>query len=117
MHAEYRWCLARAEADDDVRAIVVTGAGRGFCAGADMGALTKHAESGAYDPGVTVDELATPGYGVRPEYDHPFAFHFGIPKPIIAMVNGAAAGVGLVLACFCDIRFAAQGAKLTTSAS
>ena len=51
----------------------------------------------------------------RPEYDHVYAFHYGIPKPIIAAINGAAAGVGLVLACFCDIRFAAAGAKLTTS--
>ena len=56
-----------------------------------------------------------PGYGVRPEFDADFAYHFGIPKPIIAAVNGPAAGVGLVLACYCDLRFAAQGAKLTTS--
>ena len=48
-------------------------------------------------------------------YEHVYAFHYGIPKPIIAAVNGAAAGVGLVLACFCDLRFAAAGAKLTTS--
>jgi enoyl-CoA hydratase/carnithine racemase len=116
MHAEYRWCLAQAESDDDVRAIVVTGEGRGFCAGADTGALAKHADAGAYDPGVVKEELATPGYGVRPEWDTSFAFHFGIPKPIIAAVNGPAAGVGLVLACFCDVRFAAEGAKLTTSA-
>ena len=72
--------------------------------------------AGAYDPGVVADELARPGYGVRPEFDHAFAFHYGIPKPIIAAVNGPAAGVGLVLACYCDLRFAAAGAKLTTSA-
>src|SRR5262249_4845563 len=111
MHAEYRWVLFEAERDPSVRAIVVTGAGHGFCAGADTRALDKHADAGRYDPGVRSDELANPGYGVRPEYDHAFAFHFGIPKPIIAAVNGAAAGVGLVLACFCDIRFAAAGAK------
>ena len=56
-----------------------------------------------------------PGYGVRPEFDHPFAFHFGLRFPVIAAINGPAAGVGLVLACFCDVRFAAAGAKLTTS--
>jgi enoyl-CoA hydratase/carnithine racemase len=116
MNAEHRFVLAAAERDPDVRVIVVTGAGRGFCAGADTQALEKHAEAGRYDPGVRADELATPGHGVRPEYDHAFAFHFGIPKPIIAAINGAAAGVGLVLACFCDIRFAAAGAKLTTAA-
>jgi enoyl-CoA hydratase/carnithine racemase len=117
MHAEYRWALAEAERDHDVRAIVVTGAGRGFCAGADAAALDKHVEAGGYDSGVVEAELARPGFGVRPEYDHPFAFHFGVAKPIIAAVNGPAAGVGLVLACFCDIRFAAAGAKLTTSAA
>jgi enoyl-CoA hydratase/carnithine racemase len=52
---------------------------------------------------------------VRLEYEHVYSFHYGIPKPIIAAINGAAAGVGLVLACYCDIRFAAAGAKLTTS--
>jgi enoyl-CoA hydratase/carnithine racemase len=115
MHTEYRWCLARAEADHGVRAVVVTGAGRGFCAGADTTALDGHVRAGRYDPG-TPDDLARPGYGVRPEFDHAFAFHFGMRLPVIAAVNGAAAGVGLVLACFCDIRFAAAGAKLTTSA-
>jgi enoyl-CoA hydratase/carnithine racemase len=115
MHTEYRWVLAEAEREDQVRVIVVTGAGRAFCAGADTAALDGHVERGAYDAGVDRATLATPGYGVRPEFDHAFAFHYGIPKPVIAAVNGAAAGVGLVLACYCDIRFAAAGAKLTTS--
>lgn len=116
MHTEYRWCLAEAEHDPAVRVIVVTGAGRGFCAGADFGALERNIEAGGYDDGVR-EPLAEPGYGVRPEFDHAFAFHFGMAKPVIAALNGAAAGVGFVLACFCDIRVAAAGAKLTTSAS
>jgi len=115
MHTEYRWCLAQAEADPAVRVVVVTGAGRGFCAGADFRALERNVAAGGYDDGVR-EELATPGYGVRSEFDHAFAFHYGMATPVIAAVNGPAAGVGLVLACYCDLRFAAAGAKLTTSA-
>jgi enoyl-CoA hydratase/carnithine racemase len=114
MHTEYRALLTRAAQDPAVRVIVVTGAGRGFCAGADTRALEGHVERGGYDPG-TGPELARPGYGVRPEFDADFAYHFGIAKPIIAAVNGPAAGVGFVLACYCDLRFAAAGAKLTTA--
>jgi enoyl-CoA hydratase/carnithine racemase len=106
--------LQRAADDVAVRVIVVTGAGRGFCAGADARALEGHVARGRYDSGLG-DDVARPGYGVRPEFEADFAYHFGVPKPIIAMINGAAAGVGLVLACYCDLRFAASGAKLTTS--
>ena len=114
MHAEYRWAIAQAENDESVGAIIVTGEGRGFCAGADSQALEGHVEKGGYDPGTPAD-MANPGYGVHPEFDHNFAFHFGLTKPVIAAINGPAAGVGLVLACFADVRFAAAGAKLTTS--
>jgi enoyl-CoA hydratase/carnithine racemase len=114
MHEEYRWCLQEAEDDPAVRVVVVTGEGRGFCAGADTAALDQHREAGEYDDGVRTP-LATPGYGVRPEFDHPFAFQLGMRTPIIAAVNGPAAGIGLVVACFADLRFAAAGAKLTTA--
>ncbi len=114
MHTEYRWILNELDQDPDVRVIVLTGEGRAFCAGADTQALEGHVEKGGYDPG-TPDPLAEPGFGVRPEFDASFAYHFGISKPIIAAINGPAAGVGLALACFADIRFAASGAKMTTA--
>lgn len=114
MHTEYRWILDQADRDPTVRVIVVTGAGRGFCAGADTAALAGHVERGGYDPG-TPDDLVQPGQGVRPEFDANFAFQFGLSKPVIAAINGPAAGVGLVMACYADLRFAAKGQKLTTA--
>ncbi len=113
MHTEYRACVARAEADDAVRVIVVTGAGESFCVGADARALEGHVSRGSYDPG-TPEQLARPG-GEGGPFDADLAFHLGVGKPIIAKLNGAAAGVGFALACFCDVRFAVRGAKLTAS--
>jgi len=114
MNGEYRACLQWAVDDPVVRVIVVTGSGRGFCAGAESEDLAGHAERGAYQ---TWDhgDLDRPGYGVRPEFDAELAYHFGIPKPILAAVNGPAAGIGFALACYCDLRFAAAGAKFTTA--
>src|SRR5215472_3246700 len=100
MGEEYFDHLERAAADPDVRAIVVTGAGKSFCPGADMSGLAEVAAAGA-----------APG-GRRPQ-----TFPLGIPKPIVAAINGACAGIGLSLALMCDVRFAAAGAKLTTSFS
>ena len=116
MHAEYRHCLGLAQDDSRVRVIVVTGdpAGRAFCAGADLGGLEKMSSQGEYDPGVGAD-IATPGYGIAEEFDATFAYHFGLTKPTIAALNGAAAGVGLVLAAYCDLRFAAREIKLTAA--
>ncbi len=114
MHHEYRWCIDQAERDPAVRAVIVTGAGRGFCAGADAKALDGHVRKGGYDPG-TPAQMPNPGYGVHPAFDANFAFHFGLSKPVVAAINGPAAGVGLVLACFADLRFAVPGVKFTTA--
>ena len=118
MEYEYRDAMSSAEADPEVRVVVLTGAGRGFCAGADVKALDLTRETGRYSTGLSepMSPLPRPAAGsVRPDFEHGFSFPLGLSKPVIAAVNGAAAGVGFVLACFADIRFAAAGAKLTTS--
>jgi enoyl-CoA hydratase/carnithine racemase len=100
-------CLDDAEADPAVRAIVVTGNGRAFCAGADMGDLTSISAA-------TVDAAADADVGKLVGARHP---HFAttMRKPLIAAINGACAGMGLTMALMCDVRFAAEGAKFTTS--
>lgn len=92
--------LDAADADPDVRAVVVTGAGRGFCAGADM------ADLGQVDPAQAFE---------LPVRARPRWYPMTTRKPLIAAVNGAAAGLGLVEALFCDVRFATPRAKLTTA--
>jgi enoyl-CoA hydratase/carnithine racemase len=88
---------------EGVRVIVVTGAGRGFCAGADMQELQALGDG-------KVDVDAGAALERRPQ-----TFPLSIGKPIIAAINGACAGIGLVQALMCDVRFAAEGAKLTTA--
>lgn len=119
MHHEYRWVMTEAEADPEVRVIVVTGAtsedGRtAFCVGADTKALDGHREAGAYDNGL--GDVDPPMPPVDDAFDADFAFQLGMSTPIVAAVNGAAAGVGLAIVCFADIRFGVTGAKLTTAA-
>ncbi len=91
--------------DERVRAVVVTGAGRGFCAGADMDGLQTLSAGGT--------ENGSTGHADERPVRHPLS----IPKPIIAAVNGACAGIGLALALMFDVRFAAPAAKFTTAFS
>ena len=96
--------LARAaERDPEVIAVCITGAGRGFCAGIDMAALTEHTRSGP-PPARTADDG-------RPAL---FGFLLDISKPVIAAINGVGAGGGFVLAMMCDLRFMAEDASLIT---
>jgi enoyl-CoA hydratase/carnithine racemase len=118
MHTEYRQVMADLEHRSDVRAVVVSGTPPAFCVGGDSKALEGHGERGGYDSGLPADP-ARPGTGpgADPRLDADFVWQLGYPLPIIAAVNGACAGVGLALALWCDLRFVAAGAKLTTAAA
>lgn len=116
MNAEYRWLMQSLDKNPDVRVIVVTGAGRQFCVGADFKALDHHKESDKdYVESSKHEEMARPGHGVQPEFDHELVWQWGLSKPVIAAVNGACAGIAVALTAFCDLRYAAAGVKFTTS--
>ena len=114
MHTEYRFLLGQADNDPDVRVIILTGSGERFCVGGDSQALDGHSKKGSYDAGTPVD-IVTPGSDEFAAFAEDFAYQFALSKPVIAAINGAAAGVGFVMACYADIRFAVPAAKLTTA--
>ncbi len=99
--------IEQAEADPQVRVIVMTGRGRAFCAGADMGGLDTISATTVESAGKTDVSALVAG-------KHPY-FLTQVSKPVIAAINGAVAGMGLSQALMADVRFAAAGAKFTTS--
>jgi enoyl-CoA hydratase/carnithine racemase len=116
MEAEVRQATGEAAADDGVRAIVITGAGRGFCAGADMSLLQSVVDRRTHplpdSPGASDTALRS---DVRADFQRQYSYFPAIPKPVIAAINGPAVGLGLVIAMFCDLRFASQDAKFGTA--
>jgi enoyl-CoA hydratase/carnithine racemase len=106
MEAEFRDAIGVASGDDAVRALVVTGAGRGFCAGADMGNLAASAAG---------TRPITPPPSGEGNFDQRYSYLLAVPKPLIAGINGAVAGVGLCITLYCDLRFMAEGSRLSTA--
>ena len=105
--------LERAQADDAVRVIILTGAGRGFCAGADMTVLQEAGAAGGV-PGSSAPPFDPTS---RPDFQHPQTYLAAVSKPIIAAINGPAAGMGLCISLFCDLRFMGDGAFFTSAFS
>jgi enoyl-CoA hydratase/carnithine racemase len=99
MEREYFAAIDRADADADVRVVVVTGAGKAFCPGLDMDVLRANAQLGAI-----------PTAERRPQ-----TYALGLRKPLVAAINGACAGIGLVQALVADLRFASTRARITTA--
>jgi enoyl-CoA hydratase/carnithine racemase len=97
MEARWNELLDLLATDNDVRALVVTGAGRGFCPGADRNALGRRSR----------------GEEAPPVRERPLTSVLRYPKPVIAAINGACVGLGLALALCCDVRFAASDAKFS----
>ena len=117
MGAEVRHAVAAAEHDPRVVGIVITGAGRGFCAGADLNTLTAISDG---ERGATVipAELAAdpgdPGAGDDLRGGE-YTYLLSVPKPVVAAVNGAVAGMAVPFVLACDMRFMAEDAVLTTA--
>jgi enoyl-CoA hydratase/carnithine racemase len=115
--------VAEANGDAAVRVIVITGAGRGFCAGADMDVLSGHVQRGgtgqAGESEADLDARFRSSFGPDLGFDFKDAERFGYliktKKPVIAAINGPIAGIGLVMALYADLRFAASGAVFTTA--
>jgi enoyl-CoA hydratase/carnithine racemase len=116
MQTEVEIAIRAAGTDDAVRCIILTGAGRGFCAGADMSGLQSiQANAGATYSERTPDLKPKTVSALEQTFPGRFGHMFACPKPIIAAINGPCAGIGLILTLFADMRYAAADAKFTTA--
>jgi enoyl-CoA hydratase/carnithine racemase len=112
MQDELRAALKLATDDDAVRAVVLTGAGKGFCSGADMARL--QAASTGNNAALPQPPLKPPGEGLEANFERRYSYILRVPKPVIAAINGAAAGVGFVFPLYCDLRYIAENARIGT---
>jgi len=117
MESEVRSHMEHAERDDEVRAIVLTGAGRGFCAGADMSLLSAVAERGPDDrgPAHVLNNEGNRREGVSPDFQKKYSYFPAIGKPVIAAINGPVVGLGLVITLYCDLRLASESSRFSTT--
>jgi len=119
MEREVKHALGAAEADPRVVGIILTGAGRAFCAGADMSTLSSLADGGAAGSASAVEARTTgdePGdASVHPGYRHTYSYLASLRKPVIAAINGPCVGMAVPIACFCDLRFASPQASFITA--
>jgi len=118
MGLEVRAAMEAAQADDGVRVIILTGAGRGFCAGADMSLLNELAAKGHDAQAAQVlghQRQSKFGEDERPDYLGTYSYFPSIKKPVIAAINGHAVGLGFILSLYCDLRFASSEAKFGTA--
>ena len=117
MGYEVRHAVAAAERDPRVVGIVITGAGRGFCAGADMNRLSA-VSAGEYRGEALPDDLASeagdPSFG-DDLHAGTHTYLMSVPKPVIAAINGPVAGMAVPIVLACDLRFMAEDAVLLTA--
>ena len=117
MEREVRAAISEAEHDENVRVIVLTGAGRGFCAGADMSLLSTVAEKGLDEArrAQAVQPASSGGEGTRRDFRKKYSYFPSVTKPVIAAINGPVVGLGLVIALYCDLRLASDAARFSTA--